>query len=182
MVVAIVSILAVLALVGYRKLILASHTTEAVHVVESIRVAQETFHAEYQSYVSTSADCITLTSLFPTTAPTSEKVPWINPTPDPKCTQIPLTPGPTCFGLLNVRTDGFVAYGYATLGGKAGKVTTDSIALPNPSQTITSASTSSTDWYWITATGNLQGNPNPVGPYSYVVSTSLVNDLVVIDQ
>ena len=52
-VVAIVGILAVLGIVGYRKLILAAHTSEATHMVQSIRVAQEAYHAEAQTYVST---------------------------------------------------------------------------------------------------------------------------------
>src|ERR1700722_20113638 len=52
-VVAIVSVLAMLAVVGYRKLIMSAHTTEATQMVQSIRTAQEAYHAETQTYVST---------------------------------------------------------------------------------------------------------------------------------
>src|SRR5581483_4344533 len=49
-VVAIIGVLAILAVIGYRKLITSSHTGEATHMIGSIRVAQETFHSETGQY------------------------------------------------------------------------------------------------------------------------------------
>ena len=179
-VVAIVGILATLAVVGYRKLVLASHTTEATHMVQGIRVAQEAYHAEAQSYVSTSADGISLSTLYPLAnqAPGAFKTNWTTPTPAAGC---PGTPDPTCFGLLAVHADGPVAYGYATVGGPAGVPNVLGITLKNPAQTLTGPASTPTDWYWITATGNVAGYPAG-GPYSYVVANSYTNDMVVIDQ
>src|SRR5579859_5940761 len=67
-VVAIIAILAVLALVGYRKMVSSSHTAEATHVVQAIRVAQESYRSETQQYASISKD-ITLGNLYPQASP-----------------------------------------------------------------------------------------------------------------
>ncbi len=183
-VVAIVGILATLAVVAYRKLILSAHTTEATHMVQSIRVAQEAYHAEAQMYVSTSSDGITGT--FPSAAPGAFKTPWTTPTPNANCNIILATgsgtPSTSCFGLLPVHADGPVAYGYATVGGGAAStIGVTSIALLNPAQTIAGPTGSPVDWYWITATGNEAGYPAG-SPMSYVVANSFTNDLYVIDQ
>jgi prepilin-type N-terminal cleavage/methylation domain-containing protein len=177
-VVAIVGILATLAVVAYRKMILAAHTTEATHMVQSIRVAEEAYHAEAQAYVSTTTNGMSPT--YPSIAPGQFKTNWTTPTPDTTCT--PAACDTTCFGLLPVHADGPVAYGYATLAGQAGPSVNPpgGIVLTNPAQTIAGPSSSSTDYYWITATGNLAGYVG--GPYSYVVSNSFTNDLFVIDQ
>jgi type IV pilus assembly protein PilA len=174
-VVAIVGILAVLAVVGYRKLILSAHTTEATHMVQSIRVAEEAYHAEAQTYVSTSNDGVNPT--YPSTTPGAFKSTWI--VPIPPAAGCNAGPGvPNCFGLLPVHTDGQVVYGYATISNVAGTVpvavTVGATTLQGPN------GASTTDWYWVTATGN----PNGVAgdPLSYVVGNSFANDLFVQDQ
>jgi len=179
-VVAIVGILATLAVVGYRKLILAAHTTEATHMVQSIRVAQETYHAEAQAYVSTSTDGIS--TRFPTLnqTPGNWKTPWTTPTPSAGCTANPIVGDPTCFGLLAVHADGPVAYGYATIGGTPAALLASITTPVAPIQTLAGPTTSPTDWYWITATGNVANYT--AGPYSYVIANSFTNDMVVIDQ
>ncbi len=45
-VVVIVSVLATLAVLGYRKIVQSAHVTEATSMVNNIRVAQEAYHAE----------------------------------------------------------------------------------------------------------------------------------------
>ncbi len=49
-VVVIVGILATLAVLGYRKIVTSSHVTEATSMVSNIRVAQEAYHSETQTY------------------------------------------------------------------------------------------------------------------------------------
>ena len=51
-VVTIVGVLAVLAVVGYRRLITSAHLTEATGMVNGIRVAQESYHAETGVYAT----------------------------------------------------------------------------------------------------------------------------------
>jgi len=176
-VVAIVGILAVLAIVGYRKLILSAHTSEATHMVQSIRVAQEAYHAEAQTYVSTTTLVDCSSNLYPTqnATPGPWKSLWV--TPPPGCTGA--TGGTSnCFALLPVHADGAVAYGYATLAGSAG-------TLPGSTSNVCGTiagptGLSTTDWYWITATGNVANYA--AGPYSIVVSNSFTGDLFVQDQ
>jgi len=178
-VVAIVGILAVLGIVGYRKLILAAHTSEATHMVQSIRVAQEAYHAEAQIYVSTTGAADGISNLYPTQnqPPGNWKTPWTTPT-----AACPSTMGsPACFALLPVHADGPVMYGYATLAGAAGTTPT---AAAIPTITLTGPTGASpTDYYWITAAGNpsnVAGASNTT--WSYVVANSFTNDLYVQDQ
>ena len=184
-VVAIVGVLASLAVVGYRKVILGAHTSEATHMVQSIRVAQEAHHAETQSYVSTSVDG--LTGLWPTQndPPGNWKTNWTTPTPVPLSTQCVPTatggpapaPSVSCFAFLAVHADGPVMYGYATLGG-SGLTAPPSIALPT-GETINPTATT-VDWYWISASGNSTGAA--AANWSYVVANSMTNQVYVQAQ
>ncbi len=181
-VVAIVGVLSVLGIVGYRALILSAHTSEATHMVQSIRVAQEAIHAEAQTYVSTTAALDGLSNLFPVgnSPPGNWKNPWSSPVPPTTAGSCgPGAGAVACWGLLPVHSDGPVMYGYATYAGAAGTtppgVTLPIISLAGPT------GNSTTDYYWITATGN----PNGGGPnttWSYVVANSFTNDLYVHDQ
>src|ERR1700733_2246550 len=73
-VVSIVGILSVLAVVGYRKLVMSSHTSEATHMVGAIRIAEEAYHAETQTYVATSLDAAS--NWYPAAAPGAFKTAW----------------------------------------------------------------------------------------------------------
>jgi hypothetical protein len=70
-------------------------------------------------------------------------------------------------------------YGYATLAGSAGaapgnaNIPTGVLAGP--------AANATTDFYWISATGNPNNQAAPAG-WSYVVANSFTNDLYVKDQ
>src|SRR5580700_3850712 len=55
-VVAIIGVLSLLAVVGYRKLIQTSHVTEATGMVQNIRIAQEAYHSETQQYAQLSSE------------------------------------------------------------------------------------------------------------------------------
>src|SRR4051794_32636669 len=75
-VVTIIGILAVLAVAGYRRLITSSHTTEATEMVNAIKVAQETYHAETGQYANVSAG-LGLGNLYPAATPvTTSAVVW----------------------------------------------------------------------------------------------------------
>jgi len=181
-VVAIIGILSVIAVVGYRKLILAAHTSEATHMVQAIRVAQEAYHAEGQVYVSTTAAMDGVTNLYPLTnqPPGNWQSPWVTPVPPAGVGACGPGPGTVlCMGLLPVHVDGPVMYGYATLAGSAGaapgnaNIPTGVLAGP--------AANATTDFYWISATGNPNNQAAPAG-WSYVVANSFTNDLYVKDQ
>ncbi len=178
-VVAIVGILAVLGIVGYRKLILAAHTSEATHMVQSIRVAQEAYHAEAQTYVSTTTATAVASdpNLYPTqnATPGNWKSPWTTPTAG--CT----SPNYGCFALLPVHTDGPVMYGYGTIAGTAGTASI-SVTVPTLAAALAGPTGNSpTDWYWIWAVGNPSNYPSSAN-WSYVVANSFTNDLYVADQ
>ena len=61
-----------LAVVSYRKLISSSHTAEATHMVQAIRVAQEAYHAETQQYANVSTD---INSTYPAPGSGGQPVP-----------------------------------------------------------------------------------------------------------
>jgi type IV pilus assembly protein PilA len=136
-VVVIVGVLATLAVVGYRKLVQASHVSEATGMVQSIRVAQEAYHAETQQYANVSS---ALTSWYPQTSQYGVMAAWGaacgNCTTNMDWSQLPL------------HTDGQVLFGYATVAGtgNGGQVP----ALPSGIQGVT-LQLPTTDWYVVTA-------------------------------
>jgi len=145
-VVVIVGILATLAVVGYRKLVQTSHVTEATNMVQSIRVAQEAYHAETQQYADISP---TLASWYPNPAPKGNVVTaW----------------GGQCAGCnqdwsaLPVHVDGPVMFGYAT---KAGPANVAPPGLPAGFTGVTlPAGNPATDWFLITASCDIDLDPS----------------------
>jgi type IV pilus assembly protein PilA len=170
-VVVIIGILAVLAVVGYRKLIISSNMTEATHMVNAIRVAQEAYHAETQQYATPSAaigpeGCA---CLYPTqnNPPTSQKTGWGS------------TGGiGAAWAVLPVHADGAVMYGYATMGGAAGSAPPAVPTVNGTAMGLTFPSPSPSDWYVVTAYGDPDGNK----VYSAVVGTSWTNDLFTYNE
>jgi type IV pilus assembly protein PilA len=162
-VVVIVGILATLAVVGYRKLVQSSHVTEATNMVQSIRVAQETYHSETQQYADISS---TLTSWYPQLVPTGRlTTAWGG-----SCANC-VVPA-TGWSVLPLHVDGPVAFGYAT---KAGAPNTAPATLPADIQaSLGLPATSDTEWYVVTATCDLDaaGTPN-----TYVATTSWSNQV-----
>ncbi len=174
-VVVIIGVLSVLAVVAYRRLILSSNLSEATHMVNAIRVAQEAYHAETQQYASPSAGLGVGQGLYPTQndPPTNRKTGWGS-----------TTGIGTAWAALPVHADGAVMYGYATIGGVAGSTTSYSGVSCTPptvngnSTGLTFPSPSTTDWYVITAFGD----PNNDTVYSAVIGTSWTNDLFTYNQ
>jgi Tfp pilus assembly major pilin PilA len=158
-VVAIVAILSTLAIVGYRRLIMSSHTSEATHMVQGIRVAQETYHAETGSYswISTSLDA----TMCPAHSAQPTKVPW-----DPACDG-----GKALWSTLPVHSDGPVLFYSATVAGASSvKPTMPTGMAVTPAMTLITS-----DWFTISAKADNDNN----GTWCTVVGTSWTNDIYV---
>jgi type II secretory pathway pseudopilin PulG len=160
-VVAIVGVLATIATVGYQAIIRRSHTAEATQMVNSIKVAQEAYHAEVGTYVSISGSinefCPAHAALVVT------KVAW-----DPTCGTGANGPWST----LPVTSSGPVIFGYATVSGLAGgtmPMPTGMLSTPVP-PALTA------DWYVVAAQADL--NSDGV-LYTTVVTSSLARDVYV---
>ncbi len=166
--VVIVGILAMLATIGYRRLVTSSYLTEATRMVNAIRIAQETVRAETGVYVN-----LGLARMCPqnASAPASEsarKYGW-----DPTCNS-----GSGPWSLLPVQTDGPVRYGYGTVANTTpaqavsgavtgfwnGQINGATVEWPTPAPQ---------NWYVIAARGDMDGN----GVSSYVVGSSFSNEV-----
>ena len=184
-VVTIVGILAVLAIVGYRKLITSSHNAEATHMVNAIRTAQEAYKAETGTYAnispalsytgSSGTSCSSPGSEYPAgpTAGVVVKTAW----------------GATCSGTqcnagftwdsIPVHVDGPVAYGYTTLSGLAGTAPGSiSTMYRNGTAYTLSFPTPTTDWFLVSACGDMDGDGN----YSAFVSSSFSNEIFASNE
>lgn len=149
--VAIIAVLATLAVVGYRKLVNSSHTSEATHMIGAIRVAQETFHSETGQYANVSPG-ITVGSLYPlANAPADTLTSWGMP--------CGVCADPQAWNRLPVHSDGPVRFGYATVAGVAG--TAPAVpALTFESKVVNwpPANNITSDWYIVTAMGDMDNN------------------------
>jgi type IV pilus assembly protein PilA len=167
-VVVIVGILAMLAVVGYRKIVQSSHVTEATNTVQAIRVAQESYHAETQQYADISADLTT--AYYPQSNPTGQIVTaWGGVCPASTCpTQV--------WSALPLHIDGPVMFGYATKGGPAN---TNPPQVPAALGAITLPVTSVTDWFVVVATCDIDGQG---APNTYVMTTSWSNQVFTVNE
>jgi type IV pilus assembly protein PilA len=155
-VVAIVGILATLAVVGYRKLINASHVTEATGMVQNIRVAQEAYHAETQRYANVSKS---LTDYYPSAPVYQQVTAW-----GAQCNNCT---DQASWASLPVHVDGPVRFGYATVAGLASEAPPGPVTVNGSPLTFPALPTS--DWFVIAADGDLDGNaaePNNTHVYA----------------
>jgi len=164
-VVVIVGILAMIAVVAYRKLISSSRTAEATHMVNAIKVAQEAYHAETQQYANVSTG---LDNTYPAATPGRFKTAWGG-----ACNNCN---NPPTWADLPVHVDGPVEFGYATVAGAAGNAPTP-LSVSVNGQTVNFPSKSPTDFFIIEAKGDTDGN----GTFCRVYGTSWTTDLF-IDQ
>jgi type IV pilus assembly protein PilA len=165
-VVVIVAILATLAVVGYRKLVTASHVSEAQGMVQAIREAQESYHAETQQYANLSP---TITTYYPASTPGRFVTAW----------------GQTCAGqcnpnmdwsMLPLHVDAPVLFGYATTAGQAGTNPSPASVSVN-AQAVTFPAPAVNDWYVVGAAGDSDGN----SVFCHVYGSSFTNQ-VFVDQ
>jgi type IV pilus assembly protein PilA len=168
-VVVIVGVLAMLAVVGYRKLVQSAHVSEATGMVNNIRVAQEAYHAETQQYANISAD---LVHFYPQATPTyGVQAAW----------------GAACGGQcasgmdwsqLPLHVDGPVLFGYATVAGQA-QTTAPTLPTGATNCNVSYGGASTPDWYMVEARADLDGDSST---YTTVCATSWTHDVFVIND
>ncbi len=171
-VVCIVGVLAVLAVVGYRRLITSSHLSEATGMVNGIRVAQESYHAETGAYYSISASLVwpsgasgvtNASSGCPSQAPGNFKTGW-----QPACPSA----GTAQWANLPLHVDSAVMYTYTTVADSSNP----GVNLTMPSGLTMTATAPAGEWYTVTAAGDPDGDK----AFSGVLGTSVSNQLVVV--
>jgi type IV pilus assembly protein PilA len=107
------TVLSVLALLGFRKYLHASQSSEARAVLGQIRNGEESYKAEMLKYLSVSSS---MTDYYPNATPNDLKYAWNRPG-DARF----YSAGPPANGwqLLGVNPDGPVRYGYVVMAGVA---------------------------------------------------------------
>ncbi len=168
-VVVIVGVLATLAVLGYRKMVTSSHVTEATSMTANIRVAQEAYHAETQTYAACmGATAINGSTWYPAKSVYGLATGW----------------GATCSGcqsgydmstVLPVHVDGPVLFGYQTIAGVAAA---SGVSIANNCN-ITSLTSPTTDYYAIGAEADLDGNSSTT---TDVCAFSWSNQIVVANE
>jgi type IV pilus assembly protein PilA len=137
-VVAIVGVLAVIAVVGYRKYVLHSKITEAQQMISAIRIAQEDYRAEKGTYASIG------TNFCPAGAGQSNlKWGW-----NPACDG-----GSARWEILPVHVDGPVQFAYATVAG-----TTTMSGNPLGTGWVNWTAATKVPWYVVKAECDLDGD------------------------
>lgn len=109
--VVIIGILAVIAVVAYRRKIAATRVTEATNMITSIRGGQEAHKAENGVYANVSNS---ITSYYPAATPGAKVTQWGAP-----CSNC-AGGDPNGWDKINVHADGPVIFGYATTAGIGG--------------------------------------------------------------
>jgi type IV pilus assembly protein PilA len=169
-VVIIVGILATLAVVGYRKLIQSSHVSEAQHMVQDIRAAQESYHAETQQYADISNN---LTSYYPSATPNGRTVTGWGAQCVGQCV--------TDWAVLPLHVDGPVMFGYATVAGAA-NTNPSSVGAPTQvtvnGQAMVFPAPSPVDWFIVAAGCDLDND----GVVKTLVYTTSWANQVWVDQ
>jgi hypothetical protein len=152
-----------------RSRVLYWRRSEATHMVQSIRVAEEAFRAEMGTYANISKALAANQrtnhfALYPQAPrePGDYAVSWGGECPSSACRM--------SWSMLPVHADGRVRFGYSVVAGRAGErptavVTIDGVpvAWPVPDE----------DWYIVTAVGDVDGT----GVFTTVLGTSFGNDL-----
>jgi type IV pilus assembly protein PilA len=153
-VVTIVGVLAVIAVVGYRKITLSAKVTEAQNMISAIRIAQEDYKAERGTYAN-----IGIAKWCPTAGTALAKTGW-----DTNCNG-----GAAIWAQLPVHADGPVQFGYQTFAAPA------TFALPAwINSTAAVAMAANRPWYVIQAQADLNGDG---GLMTELVGTSFQNTI-----
>ena len=165
-VVAIVGILAVIAVVGYRKIILSAKLTEARNVIGGVRIAQEAYKVERGIYANIGPGLCPLS----TSGQGQFKTQWL-----PTCGG-----GPT-WAVLPIHVDGPVQFGYTTEAQAAvAGAAPASVGQPTAFVTIPS-SVGTNPWYFVTASADLDGNGGSAN-MTELVGTSWQNTIFVYQE
>lgn len=156
-VVTIISILATLAMVGFRKITQSSHVSEATNMVQNIRVAQESYHSETQQYANITqasnfpnGGTTVISQLYPQKSVYLRAAGWGG-----ACTGCNGTPAPD-WSMLPLHVDGPVLFGYATVAGGPASPFALPVAVNGAPLSYTAPTVS--DWYAVAAEADLDGN------------------------
>jgi prepilin-type N-terminal cleavage/methylation domain-containing protein len=171
-VVLIVSILSVLAVVGYRRWITASRMTEAQNLVSNIRSAEEAFKSENGGYLQVSiqyagAASPTPTLDYPAATPSSFRTTWGAPCPSNICVKS------NSWALLGVQPNAPVVYGYAVVASNLATTTPNDILVNNKDTPMTGMK--GAPWYVVEA----DGDPLATGTYTKIFGLSGNNELFI---
>ena len=157
-VVTIVGILAVIAVVGYRKMILNSKMTEAKTMVNAIRLAEEDYKAESGAYLNISS------AYCPSDGTQQKKYAWENPT----CAG-------NAWAQLPVHADGPVQFGYAVF---AGTTVAQPSGVPAALIDLSAHNGSKVPYYVVHAKADLE----PGGLISQVAGSSFTGHIYTLDD
>ncbi len=141
-VVVIVGILATLAVIGVRKYILASKSNEAIHMIGSIKAAQEGYKAETFQYLNASTN---ITTFYPKD-PGEYKSAWNNPS----------HPDFNNWNTLGVEAGGPVQFGYACVAGVGG--TDNPPSALGTKTTVPIPTANGEPWYVVRASSDFDGD------------------------
>lgn len=174
-VVAIIGVMAALALVGYKKYMLAAGSSEAATMIQNIRAAEESYRGEMFVYLGCTscgptgcpqgqiATANALTKLYPQgVAPNSAKYAWANAGHSDYA----------CWKMLNVASEGPVRFGYSVVAGLQGQAAPTGAqvfvsnvpAFPNPTLE---------PWYVVQAAGDRDNDTK----YAYFIASSFTGQV-----
>jgi prepilin-type N-terminal cleavage/methylation domain-containing protein len=169
-VVVVVGILALLAVVAYRKWIRTAYMAEAQDMVAHIRGAEEAFHAENGTYLDVSGG-LDLGYLYPADPPGAFKTAWGGPCP---------THCRYSWSQLNVQAQAPTAFSYAVQADNSvpPKAPDQNSIILSPSTPVPDLrSMGSGPWYIVEAVGDIDGDgKNFTRIYGFSASSTLLID------
>jgi type IV pilus assembly protein PilA len=167
-VICIIGVVAALALGGFKRHVNASKTSEASMVLQAIRVAEESYRAENQVYLSVTSERGRDAGWFPNGGVYNQKGPFANPTHEDA----------QSWDLLNPRVDRAVEFGYKAHAGMAGDAAamptlqTDDFTLPDATDPPTEP------WYVLQARATFDDNYDD---YCFVLATSFDPEVRIVN-
>lgn len=172
-VVAVVGVLAMLAVVGYRKWVRSAHIAEATNLVGNIRQAQERRKAETGSYLDVSQG-LAVSNLYPVGAGDGSAWQWGAP-----C-------GAKCkaeWRDLGVSAAQPVTFGYATVAdGPACDPGCKKATIKVAGQAVDTSALSGQSWYIVEAIGSPEKGGGTPTAYDAVYGNSADNNLIVAEE
>jgi type IV pilus assembly protein PilA len=145
--VTIVGILAVVAIASFRKFYSGAHSAEARSMLQGLRAAQLMTMTDRLLYESCSSSFGTPSTYYPSGGDDGKKYDWAQPVT--RAVEYP------CWQRLNVRTDGPVRYGYATVAGVGSTFPTIPVLTSQPAWPALAAGE---PWFVVAASGDMDRN------------------------
>ncbi|MEJ7727677.1 MAG: prepilin-type N-terminal cleavage/methylation domain-containing protein [Polyangiaceae bacterium] len=145
--VTIVGILAVVAITSFRKYFSGAYSAEARSMLQGLRAAQLMTMSDRLLYESCTSSFGTPSTYYPSGGDDGKKYDWAQPVT--KAVEYP------CWQRLNVRTDGPVRYGYATVAGVGATFPTIPVITTQPAWPALAAGE---PWFVVAASGDIDRN------------------------